>query len=58
LLKRGTERKGAKLTDDDVRAIRRAAASGATGRSLADAYGISFGLACAVIRGERWRHVT
>lgn len=45
----------AKLTDDDVRAIR--AASGVTQRELAQRYGVSQQLVSRIQRGEAWTHV-
>ena len=44
----------AKLTDDDVRAIRR---GGASQQALADRYGVSRNAVRQVLSGKTWRHV-
>lgn len=45
------------LTDDDVLAIRIARHAGATGRELADQYGISPATVCDITKGRHWKHV-
>ena len=52
------ERSGkAKLTADAVRAIRSAALSGATHRSIADQYGVSTKQVTVIINNQQWTHV-
>lgn len=55
---RGELNCNAKLTADDVRAIRAAHAGGASQRGLARDYGVTHQLIGFVVRGEIWRHVT
>jgi hypothetical protein len=50
----GTRNPMAKLTEDDARAIRR---SKETCFVLGERYGISFGTAAAIKRGDRWKHI-
>lgn len=52
---RGTQLQGAKLTEDDVRAIR---ASAKSFRSLAREYGVSSGRISDIKKGKSWAHVT
>lgn len=54
---RGEHRYNAKLTDDDVRAIRALRASGHTCRALSARFGVVPGSICRIARGEIWRHV-
>lgn len=55
---RGQDRPSAKLTDRDVRAIRRRyAAGGVRQRDLADDYGVVQSLISRVINGHIWGHV-
>lgn len=53
----GTHRTPRKLTDDDVLTIRARAAGGATGRRLAQQYGVSESLVTEIIRGNRRKTV-
>jgi hypothetical protein len=46
-----------KLSPDQVRAIRRRHAAGATGAALAAIYGVSGSLISAIIAGRRWGHL-
>lgn len=58
-IERGTQRYNAKLTDDDVRAIRTAfTVGGVTKHFLAQQYGVSDMVIGGIIRGTRWGHVT
>ncbi len=57
-LARGEQSGNAKLTDDEVREIRRLHATTAhTHRSLAVAYGVSRGLIGHITRRRLWRHI-
>lgn len=47
----------AKITDDDVRAIRRLAAAGVSQRELGRRFGIHNTVVCRIVRRERWTHV-
>lgn len=47
----------AKLAPDDVRAIRRLAASGKTNRHIAEVYGISPAAVSLIKNGHRWGHL-
>lgn len=52
------EGKGAKLTVEKVRAIRRLCADGSrTRRELAAEFGVSYQSICSVVRHETWRNV-
>lgn len=49
---------GGKLTDDDVRAIRRAVdAGGSTQRQIGERYGITGTMVGYIARGRKWAHV-
>lgn len=54
---RGENHPNARLTEDDVRAIRARAAGGETQRTIAASYGITQSTAWAVIRRTTWRHI-
>jgi hypothetical protein len=55
---RGERHGRAKLTEDDVRAIRRRhAAGGISQQSLADEYGVKQTVVSQIIRRKRWAHV-
>lgn len=54
---RGTDQWHAKLTEDDVREIRRRAAEGYTLRSLADLFGVSVPNVHHVVKRDTWSHV-
>ena len=57
--KRRGERNGqAKLTDDDVREIRRRVAAGALQKDVAAMFGVQKMQVSRIVRGERWSHVT
>lgn len=47
----------AKITEDDVREIRRRRAAGETGRAVAAAYGVSPAQITAITNRTAWRHV-
>lgn len=53
---RGERNGHSKLTERDVVAIRERAAAGATGKSLAEDYGVSQGLVNEILKGKRWKH--
>ena len=53
----GSHNNNAKLTAEDVRAIRRLAAGGAAKRSLGRQFGISEVQVGRIVRGERWREI-
>ncbi len=54
---RGVSCSWARLTDDDVREIKKALAAGETGRSLAKRFGVTFGQISNIKVGKAWRHV-
>ncbi|QHB41407.1 endonuclease [Mycobacterium phage Megiddo] len=54
---RGVTHGLAKLTDDDVRAIRAASAAGESYRSLAQRYGVNKFHIGRIVRREKWSHV-
>lgn len=57
-MKRGEGRPAAKLTDDNVREIRRRhAAGGITQCSLANEFGVSFSQICGIVNNKTWTHV-
>lgn len=53
----GERHHNAKLTEADVREIRRLFAAGAACRALARRYGLSRNTMTNVVRGETWKHV-
>lgn len=53
----GASHPQAKLNDDVVREIRRAAASGETKRSISRRLGVGYGHIFKILRGEIWAHV-
>jgi hypothetical protein len=56
---RGEANNLAKLTDDDVREIRRAYAAGeGSQQQIADRYGIYQTTVSVIVRGKAWKHVT
>lgn len=56
---KGTAQRSAKLNDETVREIRALyAAGGVTQQQLADRYGVHQTRISALVRGERWKHVT
>lgn len=59
LIRRGEGHHGAKLTDDQVRAIRqRYSEGGISQRQLGAQYGIQQGAVSAILRGKKWSHVS
>jgi hypothetical protein len=54
---RGEGRRNAKLTEDDVRAMRADAAAGASFRSLSISYGVSGAVAHGIVHRTNWKHV-
>ncbi|WP_084542836.1 HNH endonuclease [Deinococcus murrayi] len=54
---KGSRNGQARLTEDDVREIRRLGKSGVHQREVAERFGISYSYANNVINGERWKHV-
>lgn len=55
---KGMRMAAAKLTDDDVREIRRAyAAGGISQQALADQYGVAQHAVSRIVRGLSWKHV-
>jgi len=57
LLKRGSEHPNAKLTEIEVREIRRKREEGRTLTSLGDEYGVSFSLIHLIVKRRYWRHI-
>lgn len=55
--RRGEAHYGAKLTEADVREIRRLVADGVDQATLAARFGVSGGLISSVVRRARWKHV-
>ena len=55
---RGVQIKGAKLTDETVRAIRAEHAAGAKGTDLAKRYKVSTAVISEVVTRRTWKHVT
>lgn len=62
-IEHGTDMRGekhplAKLTDEDVHAIRsRYAAGGITYKILGAQYGVTATMACAIVRRKSWKHI-
>lgn len=54
---RGEKHPHARLTEDDVRLIRRLVAGGETQASVARRFGISVHHVASIHRGYAWRHV-
>lgn len=55
---RGEKHPFAKLTEDNVRAIRqRYASGGITQQALADEYGVGNSVICTIVKRKRWKHV-
>lgn len=54
---RGERHGKSKLSEADVVLIREQVASGATGKAMADQYGVSPGLVTMIVNGKRWQHV-
>lgn len=55
--RKGQEHPGAKLTDGDVREIRRLVAQGVTQREIGRRYGVSRSTIGLIVRGKTWGHV-
>lgn len=53
----GTQHYSAKLTEDDVRAIRRRFASGEGQRCIAESFGLKRTTIAAITQGRTWKHV-
>lgn len=56
--RRGTERPSAKLTEDDVRSIRRLREEGWLYRKICERFGISQRTALAIVNRQKWKHVS
>lgn len=56
-IQRGSVHHAAKVTEDDVRAMRRRRAAGETLQSIADAYGITRATSWKITTGQAWTHV-
>lgn len=54
---RGVANHKAKLTEDDVRSIRRLRAEGLTFKALATRFGVTDGAISRLLTGDNWRHV-
>jgi DNA-binding NarL/FixJ family response regulator len=54
---RGTSIRSSRLTENDVRGIRRDVAAGASRRSIARRLGVSPATVDDVVAGRTWRHV-
>lgn len=57
LIRRGTEKASAKLTEADVSAIRAERESGASLKEISGRYGVSFQCISKIARGDAWGHV-
>lgn len=55
---KGTAHQNAKLTENDVKEIRRLSNEGMSQRKLAAKFGVSRGTIEPIIKGETWKHVT
>lgn len=53
----GSRHHQAKLTEDDVRAIRQSLSDGATGRSQAQRYGVTETVISYIKKRKTWRHI-
>jgi hypothetical protein len=56
-LRRGTRHPGAKLNEDDVRAIRRMRADGMTLEGIGGLFGVSYRTIWQVVARRTWRHI-
>lgn len=54
---KGSARGHAKLTEDQVRALRQESAEGTTQVALAEKYGVSSGLVCRILQRQIWTHI-
>jgi len=54
---RGDRNGNAKLTEEDIRDIRRRAGKGKSQRALAREYGVSEGTIWGIIHRKTWKHV-
>jgi len=54
---RGSKHPNSKLTEDEVRAMRRLASEGSSQRELGDRYGVTHAYVGRIIRREAWAHV-
>lgn len=57
IARKGCEIRNSKLTDDDVRAIRREFASGVTKRQIAERFGVSRFNIHLIVTHKTWRHL-
>lgn len=57
VVRRGSEHWAAKITEDQVREIRRLCSSGTTQRAVAQRFGINQSQISRLLRGEAWNHV-
>jgi hypothetical protein len=53
----GTAHHSARLTENDVREIRRRAGIGDQPRTLSNEYGVSFQTIWRIVRGKNWKHL-
>lgn len=55
---RGTQHHGARLTNHDVRSIRRRASGGESQRALAKEYGVGRSTVSDIVCGRSWTHLS
>lgn len=53
----GAHHKATRLTESDVRDIRKAVANGETQKAVRKRYGISSGAICYIVNRATWKHV-
>lgn len=58
MMTKGRSRFGRRLTEDNVREIRRLVATGATRREVAERFGVSASAVGAIVARYRWSHVS
>lgn len=56
-VKRGEDRYNSKLTEEQARAIKFAPRGFGTGKKLAEQFGVTMGLVCAIRNGRVWTHL-
>jgi predicted DNA-binding protein (UPF0251 family) len=54
---KGMGHKSSKLTDDDIRAIRRLRTTGLAQEKIASRFGVGQSTISSILRGETWGHV-
>lgn len=54
---RGARNAAHKLSEDDVRAIRKSYLDGEMQKSIAERFGVSRSAVCCIVNGSAWRHV-